>query len=390
MPKKRTKTTTRTPETTVETEEDVGLSDDISAVLAELGSDGATIALYRRADVIGSRSPRYAYLVRYDSTELVPGEFMETVKTDWGGGRYQARIFVDGKSRPSKMKDFTIDSTFDSPHKTLAGHSAPDHQVAELVRELRRDMEDMRRDRDRPDTNSMEEALKIATLLQTNSQSMFTMMAEVMKGGQQKGGGMSEAMGMVKEALSLAGEIRGGGEETEAYPFEGVIKNFGAPLLQKLGEIAKEERTRPPGAPPLIAPPLAMNAPPAPPTAEPTHQVQNEGWTMTLTPWIGQLVALAQADRDQSVYAAVIVDALTEEQFDVVAQASHPDNAARYREEFYTAFVQAQQYRPWFEVLFDELGALTLEEEPVVEPSIEVPPAVEVGEAKKPAEDAAE
>lgn len=356
-------------------------SEKISRMKSELGAGaGFTVCLWRYND-----------LVR-DDERLLPDIPLEDwngadgVFTLYGGGRYTAKV-----RNPKGEWVANGKSTFRLAGAPRSTNPAATGMADVALAEMKGRLEAMTAAKPASgDAGAM--AVQIATAISTSMMTGMTMMAKMF--GNQNGAPQKDPLELVAGVLDLTDRLRGNGGGDGGGGGGGmdvVALKLVDNMLTGLRELAQAQRGQPrppakviasigPGAPPADTPPAPASEKPA--AAAPTvqHQEVGQGGPVNLsllTPYIDQLVTLAQRDKDPDLYAAVLLDQLGDKLPPVVKfleEERSDEERAQIQAAILNAFPQTATYAGWFEAFFESLWA-TIDGEDDAPPDSNQPPA---------------
>lgn len=262
---------------------DVGdLPADVDKVLAEIGDDVTRVIIYRKG-----KGEKQAYVGTMDADEFS----MDEVASRWGGGRYVGRLV--GSEGILKGVTFYIDESIKPTPKesTLAGAGAGAMSEKLLDRVLDKMGGDGRDPMAIAAQMQQSSASQAQAMVAAMMAAIAPLLAKITELGSGGGRGTS-----AQEMLSLIefGAERFGEKDTG---FAGVVRDVGLPLIS-IAERALGGRS---ALPRPSAPALTEGTPVAPAANPPAP-----AWVAAIKPYVGQIIAYAQANADTGLIAGMV------------------------------------------------------------------------------------
>jgi len=311
--------TSQTPQEVIDT--------DLETLMAEIGPQTKKVSLYRQDD---KSATKWHYLTKQDVSEFT----METVKQEFGGGNYKAR-FIDERGVYITQFLFSIDPRF-RPQLVLPSASAllptpysPSTEGMGEIREiLKLNTQILAKLMERKESDPLDQMGKlvgvIAPLIQRESAPTST------------GMGFDKAFEIFKQGMDMGQMING-----DSYlP---VVEKMGMPILNMLGELVKNGKT--------VQGKIAQSVPSTVPVSQsnptPKPQLTQQPTTLEgyLQYYIPQLIQLAKADKDPSLYADFVLDQIPENFLDQLYQLLQQPNLI---EQLVAVQPEIKNYEQWF------------------------------------------
>jgi hypothetical protein len=317
---------------------------DVVRILTELGASGKYISLKRQ----NLSSKEFDYVGKYDLAEFHDMSlFLERVKEDHGGGKYQGRIYgeKDGETKYLKYVTFSIDPRFRPavvPPPMIPGAGTPPSELSEIKNALAVLAQAITSMMQKPQHDPLDIGLRIA---------------EAMRGGQKEAlpvsssPSITEAFTILKQGIDMGKELSGGGGDLGYLP---VIEKLGAPLIEAFGKMASRPN------------PVVEKVNGGKPLPRPTPSTPEQ----YLQAYLPQILGLAAEKKNPALYAELVLDRAPETQYDFLyGVATRPDVIA-YLSSLHPG---VKEHEAWF-LEFVSAIKEELEPEPTTEqPEISVP-----------------
>ena len=276
---------------------------DVGRILAEIGDSGKYVSIKR----MNAITKAWEYVTKYDLSEFEDFSFfLDRVKEDHGGGRYQARIYGDkgqGKIEYLRFATFDIDGRFRPavvpPPTPPSAAVLPSSDLSEIKQALALLAQAISNMVNTPRHDPLDVGLRIAEAMTKNVQPALVSPPQ---------SNMAEMFSIFKQGLEL-GQTASGGEGLGYLP---VIEKLGGPLVNLLEKVAARpnpviEKTKQNGGATLSAP--------KPQTPE-----------QYLQAYLPQILGLAAEQKNPALYAELVLDRTPESQYDFLyGVATRPD-----------------------------------------------------------------
>lgn len=317
--------------------------DDIEAVISQVSDEAATVQVKRWNPTPDDPARPWDYV-----TTVAAREFsVETIKREYGGGRYKA-VTLDRNKKYVRggTHIFNIDKMFKAqpaaPTSEAPAAARPSSEVAALAAKVDQLAALMQAQNSTKETLDM--ALKIAAVMQgrgapsMSPDTIFNTATKLIDFSRGLGG-----MG--------GGEGGGGGGDGDDDVYAVAVKELVKPVASLIqSEVERRSRLR------------VLN-PAKPPAADAGAEAPNmagmPAWVVQLRPFIPQLLTLARENADPDLYADVVYDLM--ERKLPTAQLQAVEEAAT-NEAFVDTIMSAlpapcRQYGEWFRKLATSLKA---------------------------------
>lgn len=311
--------------------------DDVSQlnrVLAELGSEenaGAFIQVYRMSKV--GRDAEF--LDRYDAAEFVDGSLLDTVRNDWGAGRYQFSVYGAGGGLRSR-KVIQI-----APRKNdLPAQANP------VGSELSKIMEVIAQQN--AQTQKMLESLAAAVVSNKQSApSEMDMLDKMMKYKELFGSGeKSDSTKALLEGIALARELGAGGGETDSSWVDKVMTRLAVPAMEMIAANNNRQAATRPVA--QVPPALTEGVPQVKSGAEVQTQQPEDG-SMMFKMGVMMLLNAAKKNEDVNEVADRVMVMLPLSDVETIVNLENWFDVLCHHEK------ECANYKPWFDELHASL-----------------------------------
>jgi len=297
---------------------------DLDTLLAEIGPQTKKVSLYRQDD----KSPtKWHYLTKTDVSLFT----MEAVKEEFGGGNYKAR-FIDERGVYITQFLFSIDPRFrptlsSSPSLSSipSGQTEGLGELKEILRQQTALIAELTKRKDVDPLAGMEKLVAIISPLIKREDASIPASSSF---------GFKEAFDIFKQGMDM-------GQMVNGDSYLPVVEKMGMPLLNMLGELVKNGK----GVQEKINKAIPTKAPVSQETPSPAPQGQPTTLEGYLQFYIPQLIQLAKADKDPSLYADFVLDQIPENFLDQLYQLLQQPNLI---EQLVTLQPEIKNHEQWF------------------------------------------
>jgi hypothetical protein len=274
-------------------EADAEEQDDIEGVISQVADEAATVQVKRWNPAPDDPARPWDYV-----TTVAAREFsVETIKREYGGGRYKA-VTLDRSKKYVRggTHIFNIDKMFKPQLSAPPGGTPPEPQARSSSPEV---------------VALAAKVDNLVTLLQAHNSTKETLdmalkIAAVMGGGAARGMApdtlFTTATKLIEFSRGLAGDGvggGGGGADNDDDLYATAVKELVKPIAALIqSEVEQRSRVR------LLNP----SKPAALPAGEPVNMAGLPPWVVQLRPFIPQLLTLARENADPELYADVVYD----------------------------------------------------------------------------------